>query len=215
MPQDMLAKRMFLILHNPFTGKPDVGQDLLKCGLVAAELADLILSRRLGMENDRIVVADTRGSGVDEIGAFVVESIQRQASAHTVRSWVEALADVLFELVARGLVDDGIVRREQGGRRLLRRSADRFPAVDLMRAAGPRLRLEHMLRTPRERELNNAVIAAIIGALEVDRVLDVDRDRASVRHSIAEATASLPIDMRGLVQGVEDSVAAISLIVRR
>lgn len=215
MPQDMLAKRMFLILHNPFTGKADVGQDLLKCGIVAAELADLILARRLGMENDRIVVADTRGSGADEIGAFVVESIHRQESAHTVRSWVEALADVLFELVARGLVDDGIVRREPGGRRLLRRGADRFPAVDLMRAAGPRLRLEHMLRTPSERELSGAVTAAILGALEVDRVLDVDRDRASVRQSIAEAAASLPIDMRGLVQGVEDSVAAISLIVRR
>ncbi|MFC4944477.1 GOLPH3/VPS74 family protein [Pseudonocardia sp. GCM10023141] len=215
MAQDLLAKRMFLILHNPFTGKSDVGQDLLKCGLVAAELADLIMARRLGMENDRIVVADTRGSGSDEIGAFVVESIQRQTSAHTVRSWVEALADVLFELVARGLVDDGVVRREQGGRKLLRRSADRFPAVDLMRAAGPRLRLEHMLRTPRERDVSGAALAAVLGALEVDRVLDVDRDRAQVRFAIGECTASLPIDLRNLVAGVEDSVSAISLIVRR
>lgn len=214
-PQEMLAKRMFLILHNPFTGKPDVGHDLLKCGLVAAELADLILARRLGMENDRIVVADTRGTGSDEIGAFVVDSIQRQSSAHTVRSWVEALADVLYELVARALLEEGVVRREAGGRRLLRRSADRFPAVDLMRAAGPRLRLEHMLRTPSEREVGNAVLAAIIGALDVERVLDVDRDRASVRAAVAQATTSLPIDMRSLVAGVEDSVSAISLIVRR
>lgn len=216
MSQDMLVKRMFLILHNQFTGKPDVGQDLLKCGLVAAELADLMIARRLGMENDRVVVAETRGTGSDEIGAFVVESIQRQPNAHTVRSWVEALADVLYELVARALVDQGTVRRVRGARRLLGRSPDRFPAADMLGASGPRLRLEHALRTPAELDVPRAVIAAILGALEVERVLDFYRDdRASAHAAIVAATESLPFDLRSLVAGVEDSVAAISLIIRR
>lgn len=215
MAQEMLVRRMFLLLHNPFNGKAEIGHDLLTCALVAAELADLVISRRLGMENDRIVVAETRGSGNDEIGAFVLESIRRQPTAHTVRSWVEALADVLYELVARGLVADGIVRRQEGGRRLLRRSPDRFPAVDLMRASGPRLRLEHMLRTPREREVTGAALAAVLGALEVDRILDVDRDRSAVRAAVADATGSLPLDLRALVSGVEGAVSAISLVIRR
>jgi hypothetical protein len=215
MVQDTLARRMFLILHDPFTGKPEIGHDLLKCGLVAAALADLMLERRLGMENDRIVVADPRGTGVDEIGAFVVESIQRQPSAHTVRSWVEALTDVVYELVARGLVTDGVVRREQGGRRLLRRSADRFPAVDLLQAARPRVRLEHMLRVPREMDVPGAALAGIIRALEVERVLDVDRDRSEVKSAVAAAADQLPIDLKSLVDGVESAVSAISLTVRR
>jgi hypothetical protein len=215
MAQDMLVRKMFLLLHNPFNGKPEIGHDQLKCALVAAELADLIIARRLGMENDRVVVAESRGTGGDEIGAFVVESIQRQPSGHTVRSWVEALADVLYELVARNLTTDGVVRRQEGGRRLLRRSPDRFPALDLMRASGPRLRLEHMLRTPREREVSGAALAAIIGALDVERILDIDRDRATVRAAVAAATDSLPVDLRALVAGVEDAVSAISLVVRR
>lgn len=215
MAQDMLVRKMFLLLHNPFNGKPEIGHDLLKCALVAAELADLIIARRLGMENDRIVVAETRGTGDDEIGAFVVESIQRQPSGHTVRSWVEALADVLYELVARSLTADGVVRRQEGGRRLLRRSPDRFPALDLMRASGPRLRLEHMLRTPREREVSGAALAGILGALDVARILDVDRDRAAVKSAVAAASASLPVDLRALVTGVEDAASAVSLVVRR
>lgn len=211
----MLVKRMFLVLHNPFTGKPAVNPDLLRCGLVAAALADLMLARRLGMENDRVVVADPGDTGADEVGAFVVESIQRQPTAHTVRSWVEALADVLYELVARRLVDEGIVRREQGGRRFLRRGPDRFPALDLLRASGPRLRLEHMLRTPREMDLPGATFAAILGALEVERVLDVDRNRAEVRRAVAAAGAQLPIDLRSMVDGVGSAVSAIALTIRR
>jgi hypothetical protein len=215
MVQDTLARRMFLVLHDPFTGKPAIGHDLLKCGLVAGALGDLMLERRLGMENDRIVVADPRSYGVDELGAFVVESIQRQASAHTVRSWVEALIDVVYELVARGLIADAVVRREPGGRRLLRRGADRFPAVDLLRAARPRVHLEHMLRVPDDRDVAGRTLAGIIRALEVERVLDVDRDRTAVKNDVAEAAEHLPIDLRGLVDGVEAAVSAISLTVRR
>jgi hypothetical protein len=215
MAQDTLVRRMFLILHDPFTGKPGIGHDLLKCGLVAAALADLMLDRRLGMENDRIVVADPRGNGTDEVGAFVVESIQRQPSAHTVRSWVEALTEVLYELVARGLVTEGVVRREQGGRRLVRRSADRFPAVDLLRAARPRVRLEHMLRDPRDLDVAGSALAGIIRALGVERVLDLDRDRAAVKTSVAAAADHLPIDLKSLVDGVESAVSAISLTIRR
>jgi hypothetical protein len=215
MAQDLLVRKMFLILHDPFSGKPLIGHDLLKCGLVATELADLIIGARIGIENDRIVVADTRSAGIDEVGAFVVESIQRQPTAHTVRSWVEAFADVLYDLVARGLQDDRVVRRVAGGRRLTRRSPDRFPAVDLMRASGPRLRLEHMLRRPRDRDVPGGALAAILGALEVERVLDIDRDRAAVKAAVADATDALPIDLANLVAGVRDSVSAISLIVRR
>jgi hypothetical protein len=216
MSQDMLVKRMFLILHDPFTGKPDVGPDLLKCGLVAAELADLMMARRLGMENDRVVVAEPHGGGSDEIGAFVVESIQRQPNAHTVRSWVEALAEVLYEQVARALVEQGTVRRVRGGRRLLGRSPDRFPAADMLAASGPRLRLEHALRNPAELDVQRASIAAILGALEVERVLDFYHDdRPAAQAAIAAATESLPFDLRALVAGVEDSLTAISLIIRR
>jgi len=212
MNQDKLVRRMFLILHDPFTGKPQIGHDLLRTGLVAAELAALTMARHIGMENDCIVVAETRGTESDEIDSFVVEGIQRQDSAHTVRSWVDALGETVYDMVARTLLAEGTVRRVQGGRRLVGRSPDRFPALDLMRAAGPRLRLEHMLRTPHERDLAAAVTAAVLGALKVERVLDVDRDRATVKASVAAAASALPVDLRSLVAGVEASGAATSAV---
>jgi Golgi phosphoprotein 3 (GPP34) len=215
MAQDLLVRKLFLIFHNPFTGKPEIGPELLRCGLVAAAFADLVIARRVGLENDRVVVAEARRPDDDEISGFILDSIQSQPTARTVRSWAEALADAIYELAAHELATDGVVRRQVGGRRLLRRSPDRFPALDLIRASGPRVRLEHMLRTPRQSDIAGATIAAIIGALEVERILDVDRDRAMVRTSVAAATESLPMDLRALITGVTDAVSAISLVVRR
>lgn len=217
MAQETLAGRIFLILHDPFSGKPLIGHDLLSCGLVAASLAEQMIEHRLGMEIDRIVAAERRGGvgQIDEVSAFVVDSIQRQAGAHTVRSWVEAFTGVLFEQVADLLVREGVIRRVPGGRVLLRQRPDRFPALDLLRSAGPRLRLEHMLRSPKELDTRGMALAGIFRALEMERVLDVDRDRADVKASVGQAADRLPIDLRSLVDGVGQAVSAISLTVRR
>lgn len=215
MAQDKLAESMFLLLHDSFSGRPEVAPELLKCALVAAELAELIMTRRVGIDNDKIVVIDSLGSGTDEMSAFVVESIQSQPRAHGVRSWVEVLGDVLYEQVARGLVEGEIVSREQGSRRLMRRSPDRFPSVDLLRASAPRVRLEHMLRAPGDLDLQGSALAAILGALDVVQGFDVGIDRAALRATITELTQQLPSDLRGLVAGVEACAAAISLTVRR
>jgi hypothetical protein len=214
MTQDTLAGRMFLILHDPFTGKPEVGLEPLKNSLVAASLAELMLQRRLGMQDDRVVVVDPRRNGSDEIGTFVVENVQRQRGAHPVKTWLEGLADVIYELIARGLVSDGIVRRERG-RRLVKRASDHFPAVDLLRAAGPRVRLEHMLRVPRDLDMAGAALAGIVRALDAERVLDRDRDRAAVRSSVTAAAHHLPPELMGLVDGVQSAVAVVSYKYKR
>lgn len=209
MNSDKLATSIFLILHDPFTGKPSLGAGALKCGVTGAELAELITDRRLGMENDRIVLADAEPQGADEIATFVLQTIRSQTEAHTVPSWVAALADPLFDLVATRLVDEGVVHR--AGRGLLGRGPERFPSVDLLRAAGPRVRLEHMLREPDELDPAGSVCAAVLGALGADRVLDVDGDRAAVRRAIAAVTDSLPVDLRSLLTGLEVAHASGAL----
>ncbi|MGI8651687.1 MAG: GOLPH3/VPS74 family protein [Geodermatophilaceae bacterium] len=215
MAQDKLAESMFLLLHDPFSGRPEIAHELLNCALVAAELAELIMTGHIGIDNDRVVVIDSRDVGPDEMSAFVVDSIQSQSGAHTVRSWVEVLSDVLYEMVARGMVKAGVVSREQGGRRLLRRSPDRFPSVDLLRASAPRVRLEHMLRVPDDMDQQGTVTAAILGALDIVQGFDVGIDRIALRGRISELTQQLPSDLRDVVAGVEASAASISLTVRR
>jgi hypothetical protein len=215
MTQETLARRMFLILHDPFSGKPGVGIEPLKYGLVSAALADLVIQERLGLTGGRVVVADARGNGADDVAAFLVGSIQHGPDWDISRSWVESFTDIVYELVARGLMADGVVRREHGGRRVVRRNPDRFPAVDLLRAAGPKIRLEHMLRSPQDLDAAGAALAGIVRALQMDRVIDTDSDRTSVRSALTAAAERMPADVKALVNGVAAAVTTVSLDFRR
>lgn len=214
MDQEQLAARVFLITHDEFSGKSHISHDLLACGLVGALLAELVIAGRLTMSQGRVVVTDASDIGPDSITAYVMESIRRQATSHTVRTWTNHLGDPLYKLVGRQLVDQGILRRE-AGRGLLRQRPDRFPAVDLLRAAAPRIRLEHMIRNPREMDLAGGVMAALIWALGADRILDPAIDRGAARELIDEVVERLPPDLAALVDGVQAAVAAVSLTVRR
>jgi Golgi phosphoprotein 3 (GPP34) len=214
MTQDGLAGRMFLILHDPFTGKPGVTQELVRYGVVAAALADLMMQGRLHRENGRVTVTGARPGSTDDVSAFLLTTIQAEPS-HVTRSWVESFTGVTYELVARALVAGGVVRREHGGRRLVRRNPDRFPAVDLLRAAGPRVRLEHMLRVPRDLDQAGAALATIISGLGMERVLDIDRERAAVENAAAGAATHLPADVRALIEDVAAAVSEVALTFRR
>ena len=215
MDRNCLPDDFFLIAHDEFSGKLRISQDLLGCGLVGAQLADLVAARQIGIEAGRVLIADASREADDEIGAYVLETLGRQTSTHSVRVWIETFADVLYELVGRRLIAAGVVRRESGGRQLMRKRPDRFPAVDLLAAARPRLRVEHMLRSPEEFDLPGAVIAVLLDVLGVESVLDPELDRAAVRELCARLESNLPVHLRSLVDGVRAAVAAVSLTIRR
>ena len=215
MDGNYLPDEFFLIAHDEFSGKLRISHDLLGCGLVGAQLGDLVMARRIGVEAGRVLITDAPGDAGDEVGAYVIETLARQTSTHSVRVWIETFADVLYELVGRRLIAAGVVRRESGGRQLMRKRPDRFPAVDLLAAARPRLRVEHMLRSPEEFDLPGAVVAVLIDALGAESVLDPELDRTAVRELCARLEANLPVHLRALVEGVRAAVAAVSLTIRR
>ena len=126
MARQPLALDFFLIAHDPFDdGRLRISTELLGCGLVGAELADLALAHRLGIDGDDLVVLDPGGQ-LDEVDDYVIEAVGSQESVHPVRTWVEPLQDGLYALIARKLVAAGTVRRQQAGRRIGRgRQADR------------------------------------------------------------------------------------------
>ncbi len=218
MERRRLAADFFLLAHDEFSGKLRISADLLGCGLAGAQLAELVITDRVVLGSGRVLVRDVPGAAEpsdDEIGAYVAETIRRQGATHSVRAWVETFGGVLPELVARRLVAEGVVRHERGGRQLVRRRADRYPATDLLAAARPRLRLEHMLRTPQEFDLSGAVLAVVVRALGVESLLDPDLDRGTTRELVGRLEANLPGDLRVLVEGMRGAVAAVSLTVRR
>ena len=97
----------------------------------------------------------------------------------------------------------------------MRKRPDRFPAVDLLAAARPRLRVEHMLRSPEEFDLPGAMVAVLIQVLGAESMLDPELDRTAVRELSARLEANLPVHLRALVEGVRTAVAAVSLTIRR
>lgn len=198
---DKSATKLFLILHDSFSGRPVVRQSAIKRGIIGAELADLIIAGRIGMENDRIVLADEGRRAADYLSTFMLESIRSQPDAYTVPVWVATLANRLFDLLASLLVNERVVRRVPGSR--LRRTADRFLPEDLLAAAGPRVRLEHDLANSAELDLPTQVVAALIGAIGAARTIDTDEGRGLARRRIEEITSNLPLDLRDLIIGME------------
>lgn len=214
MSRQPLAIAFFLLVHDPFSGKLQISEDMLGCGLAGAQLGDLMIAGRLQMVGGRVTAVDAGGAGADEIADFVVDSIVRQPETHVVRTWTENLGPLLVELVARDVVASGLLRRETGGG-LLRRKVDRFPAVDLLKAAAPKVRLEHSLRNPQELDLALGFLATLVWALGVDRILDPNLDRSAARELIDELLAHLPPTLGELVEGVRSAASAVSLRVRR
>ena len=115
-----LSDEFFLIGHDEFTGKPAINRELIACGLSAALLAELMISGQLGMQDGRVTLLDTAPTG-ELVSDQVLELVGQQRKEHTVRTWTEHLGEPAYELVARRLVDEGVVRREEA-RRMLGRS---------------------------------------------------------------------------------------------
>jgi hypothetical protein len=211
------APNLFLVAHDSFTGRMEVSRELVLCGLVASEVAHLIVERRLGIADDRIVVPTSGAAPVDsadpagrEVDDYVVTSVRQQSSSHTVRVWAESLGEVLYGLIADDLVEQGVVRRER--RRLVtRRGADRFPALDLLRASGPRLRLDSMVREPSTFTLAGAVNVGLLGALGIERLLETEL----TKEFLDELNRNLPSQLQMLMAGAAAAAAAVSLTVRR
>ena len=210
-----LAADFFLIAHDPFDdGRLRMRTELLGCGLVGAKLADLMLNRRLGVDGDDLVVLRSTGRP-DEVDDYVIDAVRSQDASHPVRTWIEPLQDGVYGLIASAIVASGTLRRQQGVRRIGRgRQADRFPANDLLAACRPQQEVENLLQAPKELTLRVGVLAALIGILGLDGLLDLRVDRASLREILAEIEQHLPADLRSVCDGVRAVTAEVSLRAR-
>jgi Golgi phosphoprotein 3 (GPP34) len=205
--QDKLAARLFLILHDPFNGRCAVSPMALRCALVGAELAELVLNRRVTMVDELVVLGETHAPGTDALSAFVVGVIARQPESYGVPTWLAALGDAVVELVTARLMESEILTRSKPGMR--RRF--RYPALNLLAAAGPHVRLEHMVHHPADCDVAGATCAALVDAVGAGRLLQGGGGRKELRRGLATITAQLPADLRSLVTSVEVAHASGSL----
>jgi hypothetical protein len=208
-----LSSQLFLILHDPFTGRGEVSQELLECGVAAAQLADLVIARQLGVVDDHLVMTapvqpgPAEAGAFDEVGKYVLGCVADQDRTYSVRTWVGSLGAAVTDLVVRELVEAGVVRHERGRRGLRGRKPDMFPARDLLRASSPRNRVRHMLAHPHELDLAGATLASMVGALGTERVFEVDDTRDLLR----ELNTHMPVPLQAVMTGLAATVASASV----
>jgi len=209
-----LAVEFFLLAHDPFSdGRMIVDGQILGCGLVGGKIVDLLLDRRLRIENGLVLVGDGPPSG-DPIDEFVVEAVRGQSAAHSVRRWVEALEEDLYQLISDRVVSLGILRREQGGGRFRRQQPDRYPAENLLAASRPQQDLQQMVRSPRDLTLRAGMLLALLGALGLDTVVVGDGDQTRAREIIVEIEENLPADLQVVHAAVASIAGAAALRMR-
>jgi Golgi phosphoprotein 3 GPP34 len=205
-----LSSELFLTLHDPFTGKPEVSQELLEFGVTAAQFADLIISTRLDVDSDdHVVLGRVRAdAAADPIGQYVVGSVGEQPRTYPARTWVASpeLAAAVTDLVVQELVTSGVLRHERV-RRLRGRKEDRYPANDLLAASHSRNRVRNMLINPQTIDLRNGTLAVLVGALRAEHVFDAPH----AQQIIGELKRRTIPQLQSVVEALETAVAAASL----
>jgi hypothetical protein len=213
MSRESMAAAFLLLVHDEFSGRARCSADLLRCGLVGAQLGELVIAGRMGVAEGRLQPLDADPLGNARPAAeYVMECLLGQPRQHTVRTWTDNLGEPLHEMIVVELVEDGVIRRESGG--FGRRRSERYPAVNLLRAAAPRARIERMINAPRELDLAGAFTIAMMWALGIEAVLDTQAERGGVE-LVERIKARMPATLRELLDGIGTSAAASSLTVRR
>lgn len=195
-----IAASVFLLAHDPTSGRPLVGRDAVCAGVLAAQLADLMIAGQVVLDDaGRVVVTGRRAVSGGDAAAAVVETLAFRGGGRLGGPWADALGDTVYERVADSLIDTGEIRREPS-RRLIGATHDRFPAVDPWRTDRPRQELAHMVRSPRAFDLPGAVAVLAVVATGVGDVVAATGD-------CAELVAHLPDGLRRLLGGSADRVA--------
>jgi len=208
-----LADELFLIGHDEYTGKSVVNANVLGCGLAGAVLAELLLAGRITINDGFIQIYDPRPYQEPVTDAALGE-IRRRSDRHPIRDWVEYLAEDVRDMVGRRLVTTGLVEREQT-RGLTLRLTVRYPAVDTIKAASPRIRLRYLLDRGDVLDAPTATLAALVRVTELEPVLLLAAARPEVREQLGSIVESLPQPLQALIGAVHAAVAAVALTVRR
>ncbi|MFP5021872.1 GOLPH3/VPS74 family protein [Pseudonocardia phyllosphaerae] len=212
-----LATGFYLVAFDEAAGRPGLHPGLLACGVVGAELADLIADGALTVTEAGAVERTGRAPADradDESAVLVLDSVAHEPRAHPVRAWIDALGPPVLEAVENRLVRDGVLasRRQRG---LFGRGRPRLDVTDPVTVHAPVAALREMVRLPGTFTLHGAWTLVELGALGVEQLLEPDVDRATARSVAAEAAAHLPAPLNRLRTGLAETAAAVSLTVQR
>ncbi len=209
-PDLRLHEEYFLLAHDDYTGRARLGADVLGAGVAGALLADLVVLGCLDVTGGHVAVRDA-GAALDGVGGDAVSAIAGRA--RPVPWWLESLGASAFPRTGEQLVRRGVLTRSRAG---LFRSRLRYPAVDALLAAGPRVRLRHEAEAARPVPPDPAVAA--LAALAVRTGLGgvvADAANRSVRDGLLALARAVPVAVRPVVDGLDEALIRMALTTPR
>jgi hypothetical protein len=147
------------------------------------------------------------GMAYDEVARDALAAVATRA--RPVAWWVECLGPSLYPRTGEQLVRHGVVTRAQAG---LFRTGVRYPAVDALAAAGPRVRLRHEAESvrPVPPDPGVATLAALALRTGLGGVV-ADAANRSTRDGMAALARAVPVPLRPVVAGVDAALVRMAL----
>ena len=161
-PWPLIADDLFWLAHDD-TARLVVDAELLGLGLACALLTELAWDRRIGVEDDLLIITD-RQPPRNGLAHEILEQICTEPAPVAVQDWLRYLAPDAFARVARRLVRAGHLE-ETVRRRLLRRPATLYEPTDANTAYWPFARLNNGIETGRELSEQDRVLVGVCLAI--------------------------------------------------
>ena len=181
-----LADEFALLAHRD-DGSPETDGTRLDRGLAGALLLELALAERIGVERTRVVVRDPAPTG----DRLVDEALTRIAADERGRKpgdWVSALARDVRTRTLDGLVEAGVLTREQS-KVLFVFDVTRYPAAERVEPAAEteaRQRLVAAVSGQGPVEPRTAALCSLLAATGLDRKVFAGLDRKRVQARLKE-----------------------------
>ena len=196
-----LADDLYLLAHHEISGKPHLQPRAAGLGLAGALLAELILSGKIYLRPDQIMVADRSPPG-DGLARSVLGLLVSEPEQHAPRDWLLFLARTAAEDVALRLEQSGYLTRISS-RRPWR--GQRWIPVDADCAFAPFLRAKSALDSSKPVTAQNAALAGLAAACGLGRQMALYLP-PKAHHRLQEAAQQLHPSLRDLITQTQAAV---------
>jgi hypothetical protein len=213
----VLADQYYLIAHEDRTGRSRLHPRATGLGLAAALLSELVLEGRIGVSEGELFLIDHRPPR-DALSHDILDLLSAQSQHRDVRTWLAFLAQDSALRVAERLMRVGAVEAVTRRRMLGSTQTLYMPNTARQRnaAAWASTRIANMLVRGMDLSAGDRMLVGIVVATGLTRhVMYGFENYPHIYHALPGMIASLPNDLRELVECTEASVGSALTVGRR
>ncbi len=197
----LLADDLYLLAHHDVSGRQFLHPRAAGIGLASALLAELVVSARVRVSADSVVVADSKPPD-DGLAGHVLGLVLSEHDRHSARDWLTFLGVTAEQDVARRLEQAGYLTQERSRHRW---RADRWVPVNAEWAFASLARARVVLDPARPAPLHSVVLAGLATACGLgSRLLQYGPPGA--RHGLDATVRQLSPDLRELIAQTQAAV---------